>query len=201
MAGRSLLAKHIRSIAPSALIFDLDGTLVESGSLHLESFSYALGRQGHSTSSDWYHRRTGLTLHGLMKAWCQETGEALDIKRAASDHVSHFLLQLDRLQVHEDVLGVLDEYSGRVPMALATNNLTVLTEHILRTCGLLERFEAVVCSDLPGIAPKPDPGIYLKCASALDQPAGRCCVLEDSHEGLRAGHLAGAVCVDVRKFR
>lgn len=73
-----------------------------------------------------------------------------------------------------------DEFSADVPMALGTNNLTVLTERTLRWCGVSEKFETTICSDLPGISPKLSPEIYLKRISELGQFAGGCCILEDN---------------------
>jgi beta-phosphoglucomutase-like phosphatase (HAD superfamily) len=42
------------------VIFDCDGTLVDSSDLHLRSFQSALRAQGHDMDRDWYHARTGL---------------------------------------------------------------------------------------------------------------------------------------------
>ncbi len=201
MTKRLSLMQYVRSLHPSALIFDLDGTLVESENLHFESLSYALSRQGLDVSHSWYACRTGLSLDQLLEELADHAPVKFDVKRAASDQLAYFSLHLGRLRACEDCLALLRQFEHSVPLALATNNLTCLTHRILTQFALREKFQAIACSDTPGLRPKPSPDTYRHCVEELGVPSKTCVVIEDSTEGLDAARRAGCFAIDVRRFR
>lgn len=83
-----------------------------------------------------------------------------------------------------------------LPRIVASSSPRAMIEQNLRLTGTARYFDEVVCgSDVP--RSKPDPAIFLKAAQQLGVDIHDCLVLEDSHNGVRAGRAAGAVVVMV----
>lgn len=84
----------------------------------------------------------------------------------------------------------------KLPCAVASSSLRSMIEQNLRIAGVAPYFAAVVCgADAPRSKPAPD--IFLLAARRLGVAAADCLVLEDSYNGVRAGHAAGMVTVMV----
>ncbi len=69
-------------------------------------------------------------------------------------------------------------------------------ERELKDAGLYAYFDAVICGDMISES-KPSPQIFLAAAGALGMPPKSCCVIEDSYNGVRAGHAAGMLTIMV----
>ena len=82
----------------------------------------------------------------------------------------------------------------KIPYCLATNSSAGNAYECLKLAGLADVFATVISrDDVP--CGKPEPDIFLKAASVLQVPIGRCLVLEDSHAGIVAASRAGAFSV------
>ena len=81
--------------------------------------------------------------------------------------------------------------------AVVSNNPAAAVRTMLGDAGILDRFDAVVGNDRPGLASKPAPDTYLEAARVLGVEPGRCVVVEDSLLGGSAGRAAGCVTVGV----
>ena len=88
-----------------------------------------------------------------------------------------------------DLLTALREQ--KIPAAVATGTRRVYADDMLARAGLTPYIAAMVCGDEVS-ACKPDPEIFLKAAALIDVPPSECIVLEDSYNGIRAAHTAGA---------
>lgn len=78
-----------------------------------------------------------------------------------------------------------------IPVAVATGTRRVSADDMIVRAELLEYIDAMVCGDEVS-ACKPDPEIFLKAAALIGVPPQECIVLEDSYNGIRAAHAAGA---------
>ncbi|MGN0984361.1 MAG: HAD family hydrolase [Gemmiger sp.] len=83
-----------------------------------------------------------------------------------------------------------------IPRIVASSSPRNLVETNLQTTGVRRYFHDIVCGGDVQVS-KPDPAIFLLAASRLGLAPGECLVLEDSFNGVRAGHAAGAVTVMV----
>ena len=186
----------------SALIFDCDGTLVDTAPAHYFAISQALATQGHTMEESWYRARGGLTPDALLDAQEAETarsGSPRPLHREAiySTYNQHFRSGLHLLREIEAVAALAREWHGRVPMAVASNGRLQNVQASLRATGLLALFDTLVCADEVAHG-KPAPDVFLEAARRLHVPAAACVVLEDSDEGMAAAHAAGMRAVDVR---
>ena len=79
-----------------------------------------------------------------------------------------------------------------IPVAVATGTRRVSADDMITRAQLSDYIDAMVCGD-EVTACKPDPEIFLKAAALIGVPPQECMVLEDSYNGIRAAHAAGAL--------
>ena len=182
-----------------ALLFDCDGTLIDSASLHCESFRQAFELQGIAMTPDWYYARVGLDCRGIVADTFAAHGKLLDVEATALDVERRYLSLLGDVQTIEDIAGLARRWSGLKPMAVVSNGLREGVEASLQAVDLLRYFDAVVCAD-DGLPLKPAPDMYLQAARLLQAPIEQCVVFEDAAEGIAAGRSAGAHVVDVNAW-
>ena len=186
----------------SALIFDCDGTLVDTAPAHFYAVTEALKLQGHTMDKDWYMARAGLTPDALLDA--QEAAVAAAGKVAPLDRATvfatyndHFRAGLPLLREVAAVAAIAREWHGKVPMAVASNGRLENVQASLRVTGLLPMFDLIVSADDVANG-KPAPDVFLEAARRMGVAAADCVVLEDSKEGLQAASAAGMRGIDVR---
>jgi len=182
-----------------AILFDCDGTLVNSAPLHFAAFQAALERQGASLDRDWYMRRLGLTREELLLELSEQFSVQLDVPRAVTDSETEFVQRTKQLTEIPEVADVARSCFGKVPLAVASSGQRQSVLSSLNSVGIANLFAAVLTAD-DVVACKPDPAIYIAAAKALGVDASKCLVFEDTEEGIRSGTAAGAQVIDVRKF-
>ena len=187
----------------SALIFDCDGTLVETAPAHLAAVRRAIQPQGHRMPRDWYMARAGLTPDALLDS-LEAEAEALGNPTTPLDRAPIFARynvlfheSLEHLREIQAVAEVARAWRGRVPMAVASNGRRANVEASLRATGLLPLFDQLVAAEDVARG-KPAPDVFLEAARRMHVDPGECVVLEDSDEGLEAAHKAGMRSIDVR---
>lgn len=183
---------------PDALIFDFDGTLVESSDLHFAAISAAVARQGGAIARSWYDARTGLGRRDLCAAFAAGSDDPPDIERLVADSLAETGALVGMVRPNPPVVALARRFSGWRPMAVATNGESQVVTPILSATGLEKLFDTVVSVDQVK-APKPAPDLFLTAAARLGVAPVRCLVLEDSAEGLAAAKAAGMTALDVRR--
>lgn len=178
----------------AALLFDLDGTLVDSETIGLE----VLQEMANGLGLDWSHQECLQRFRGVPMPQCVSTmAQHLPADRPALDEVA-FLRELRAVMADRFRQG-LKEISGasallaslNIPFAVATNGPREKASLTLSLTGLDRWLEGrVFCAPEVG-SYKPQPGLFLHAARALGCEPARCAVVEDSLPGLRAGLAAG----------
>ena len=186
-----------------ALIFDCDGTLVNTAPAHYAAVQQAITPQGHTMPLDWYMARAGLTPDALLDALEAEApalgnpATALDRATIFAQYNALFQESLHHLREVEAVASLARAWHGRVPMAVASNGRRRNVEASLGATGLLGIFDVLVAAEDVRVG-KPEPDVFLEAARRMGVEPGVCVVLEDSDEGLTAARRAGMRVVDVR---
>jgi HAD superfamily hydrolase (TIGR01509 family) len=182
-----------------ALLFDWDGTLVDSQYANFRAMAETLAPHGVTLRQDWFDARTGLSSADIIHALLEEPGVRLD--HPAGDLVAardqRFLENAAQIRVHPDVADVVHAFQGSLPMAVASGGSRRIIETTLRHLPLRDCFAALVTRDEVQRG-KPAPDIFLQAADALAVTPARCLVYEDSDEGIAAAHTAGMSVIDVR---
>ena len=175
----------------SAVIFDCDGTLVESSAAHMNSMQAAANEQGVEMAEEWYQERTGLDRISLLSEFQDSIRTAFDIERAAKTSIENFGKFAEMVQPKIGVLGFAHDLNQRgISLAVATNAERDVAEVSLRTTGLRKIFSHLV-SISDRAAPKPSPEMFLLAADHLRQVRSNILVVEDSPQGVRAALDAG----------
>ena len=180
------------------LIFDCDGTLVETAAAHLGALRVGLAHFGLVMTDEFYYPRAGLTPRALFDEFEREiVGGPVPRKEILNHYRVSFQDGLPLLEEVTVVAEIARTWKGRVPMAVGSNGQRTNVEATLRATGLLALFDVlVVASDVA--AGKPAPGIFLEAARRLGVRPERCVVFEDSDEGLDAARAAGMDGRDIR---
>jgi HAD superfamily hydrolase (TIGR01509 family) len=175
--------------AAQAIVFDLDGTLVDSLSVTFEAFNRGIEAFGG-------RRHSG---HEIMRYFGPSEsvilGKILGAdKGAAAGAICHAYMRenVHRAPLHEGIGEMLEELKRRgLPVAIVTGRGWESTEGILKHHGLLDRFVTVIASDHV-VEPKPAPHGILLAAERLRVPASEIIYVGDSHFDMKAAHRAGA---------
>ena len=178
------------------LIFDCDGTLVDTAPAHYYALQEGLKSLGLSMDAAWYYDRVGLTPAALFDAFEGVVGP-FDRQRVSAEYTVAFQQGLSRLREVEAIAAIAREWKGKVPMAVASNGTRGNVQTTLRETGLLELFDTVVVAE-DVAAGKPAPDVFLEAARRMGVWPERCVVFEDSDEGLEAARRAGMDGRDIR---
>jgi HAD superfamily hydrolase (TIGR01509 family) len=186
----------------AAILWDLDGTLVDSFQFDLEVCAHILSAHaGRPISIPESMLRKGFALSG-SDFWVF-LFESLDVKAPAGAlEAAHHQWLAQRLArafpIHEGIPEILSAArAAGLRQAVVSNNPQDEVVTILTNSGLLDRFDVVAGNDGSGRAKKPAPDSYLFAAEALGLAPARCAAVEDSVLGLRAARASGAYVVAV----
>lgn len=181
-----------------AVIFDLDGTLVDSMPAHFNAWCQALAKQDaqHVFPEDVFYAMGGRPTKDIVTELNGEFGLHLDPEEVAVDKRNAFLEHLDQVVVIREVADFAQSLRGKIPMAVATGGTRLVAEKTLQICELSDLFDEVVTANDVACG-KPAPDIFLEAASRLEIAPERCLVLEDAPAGIMAAQSAGMQVVSV----
>lgn len=182
----------------AVVMYDLDGTLLDTAGEITQAVNLTLAEFGHETVSeqqvrDWIGHGTGW----LMKTAWHHTRGPLD---APWDRV------MERFIVHYEATAgthstafphVLDTLrrtrEAGVKQAIVTNKESRFTERVLERHGLGKAFDAVICGDSLSVK-KPDPAVIAHCLAQLGASPGEALFVGDSAIDVSTARAAGVVC-------
>jgi HAD superfamily hydrolase (TIGR01509 family) len=178
----------------SAVLWDMDGTLVDSEKLWDISMHELYGRLGGVLTPEVRESTVGGSAGSVMSAVYTDLGLEQDPAAMAEStewlHVRTGQLFAAGLPWQPGAREVLDSLLAEgIPMALVTNTRRDLTEQALKSIGK-HYFSATVCGDEVDLA-KPAPAPYLRAAALLGFEAAQCLAIEDSVTGTIAAESAG----------
>jgi HAD superfamily hydrolase (TIGR01509 family) len=173
-----------------AVLFDLDGVIVDSRAQHLGAW-HAWAREHAPHAPEGYFERTfGLRNDAIIGGVLGEVGSDEFQRLAAHKEVlfrERARGSLVALPGVRDVLDWLDEQA--IPRAIVTSTPRENLDLVLETLGLAGRFGALVAEE-DAARGKPDPEGFLVAAERLGVPPARCTVIEDAPAGLEAARAA-----------
>jgi HAD superfamily hydrolase (TIGR01509 family) len=187
---------------PAAVLFDMDGLLVETEELWYAAETHVMTELG----ADWGPEHQATLVGGPLEF---AVSYMVDHAGGGHDHdevMRHLLSTMEGLlrsePVHwrpgaKDLLLALED--AGVPCALVSaswrNLVDAVVDAVLHEVGHGAFVTSVAGDEVERTKPFPDP--YLLAAERIGVPIRDCVVLEDSHTGTRAGHAAGALVVAV----
>ena len=195
------LSSAAETAGPAAVLFDLDGTLVDSERLWLEVVRARLDSAGRSASPALLAEFEGLTTSEAARRLIALTGESASGERMAEEletsAIEVFSGRLPWIAGASEALRSLRE--AGIPLGLVTSSSRRWVAAVERTVPL-GRFDAVITAD-DVLRAKPHPEPYLRAAELLGAEPGACIVFEDSAVGATAATAAGCRLVHVAPDR
>jgi HAD superfamily hydrolase (TIGR01509 family) len=180
------------------LIFDCDGTLVDSMVLHFHAWTTVLHRHGLDLSEERFYQWAGLPIDQIIARLAAEKGMTVDVQAIAAERDACFHSQPEsEFRPVEPVVEIARRYRGQLPMAVATGSTRASAEASLRAIGILEWFDVVVSSHEVK-RPKPAPDVFLLASERIAIAPVDCAAFEDGDAGLQAARAAGMSVVDIR---
>ncbi|MBN2794694.1 MAG: HAD family phosphatase [Clostridia bacterium] len=174
------------------IIFDLDGTLVDSMWIWEDIDRIFLEDRGHQVPVDLQKAIEGCSFTetaNYFKNRFQLEEDVETIKATWIDMSEEFYAT--KIPLKKGILDLLNHLkSQNIKMGIATSNSRTLAEQVLRSNGVYDYFEVLVtsCDVSKG---KPEPDVFLKAAELMGLKPEDCLVFEDTHAGVLAGKAAG----------
>lgn len=184
-----------------AILFDMDGVLIDAKEWHylalnraLELFGFTIEREAHLTTYDGLPTKTKLEMlshaHGLPKKlspFINRLKQVYTLEKVYTSCKPQF--------IHRQALSALSREGYRI--AVCSNAVRQSVETMLKLASLYE-YTNVILSNEDVSKPKPDPEIYQTAMTRLNVDPAECLVVEDNENGIRAGRSSGAyvMCVN-----
>jgi len=180
-------------IEPAAVVFDLDGVLVDSEAIWEAAEEATVTRLGGD-----YTPELRAALHGrgardggwiVAELLRREDGDAI-----GSEVLDHALAALEReARPVDGAVELVEQLRGRIPIGVASNSSRELVETALRGAGL-GTFDVIVAAEDVPVA-KPAPDAYIEACRRLGVAPGQAAAIEDSPAGAAAAKAAGMLVV------
>jgi len=182
---------------PAALVFDCDGTLVDTMPAHFLAWRATMSKHGIDFTEARFYELGGVPTQRIVAMLAREAGLMLDAAAIAHEKEEAYYALSDRIAAIEPVVAIARDHRGRLPMAVATGSVRASAERSLKKIGVFDWFEAIVAAE--DVAhPKPAPDVFLEAARRLGVTPARCRAFEDTDLGLEAARRAGMEAVDIR---
>lgn len=182
-----------------AIIFDCDGTLVDTMPSHYVAWVETLRQYDIEFDEDRFYALGGWPTMKVAQLVIDEAGLDVTPDQLTIEKESRFEANIDQIEKITPVVNVVDEHFGRIPLAVGTGAIRRICMRMLEVAELSDRFQAIVAAD-DVQHHKPAPDTYLEAARRLGVKPSRCLVYEDTDPGIESARAAGMDVVDVREF-
>ena len=192
--GRIVVAAGIQ-----ALLFDCDGSLVDSMPMHMKAWQEAVESAGAPFDHEFFFSRAGMSEEEIAREYHALLGHPLDPVAVVTMKHDRFRLHMRDLKPVDIVVDIARAHRGRLPMGVVSGGRRDIIEMELQAVGIRDLFDPVITAD-DNLPTKPAPDMFLEGARRLHIAPGVCQVFEDGELGLRAARAAGMVTTDLRPF-
>lgn len=181
------------------LIFDLDGTVINSMPHHVKAW-VATGRaHGFEIDPKLIYDMGGVSSQDVVRTLRKMGNDTGDIDEFVKEKVARYREHINEVEVFAPVVGILRQgHESGKGIAIASGTQRINGEDILRIHNLTGLIDALVCGD-DVVKHKPDPETFLKAAGKLGLKPCECVVFEDGKLGVQAALAGGFDCVEVRE--
>ena len=174
-----------------AVIFDLDGVLIDSEPVWEEVRRALVAERGGTWQPDSQKRLMGMS----TREWARYLSEDLGVGLAPDEVAGLVIDRMEqryrvRLPLLPGATTTVERMAERWPLGLASSSPPRLIRVVLEAAGLLHHFATAISTEEVARG-KPAPDVYLAAAAKLAVAPGRCVAIEDSTNGLRSASAAG----------
>jgi HAD superfamily hydrolase (TIGR01509 family) len=185
-------------VAARAVIFDMDGVIVDSEPYSMQALIDVLRQYGIDPSEEEIRRSYGRRIRDDFADYFSRHGVTAHLETAiARKEARYYHLAAGHLKPFPGVMRLLKRLSARgYGLALASSGDRVKVAFGMQALSLDRTFETVICGN-DVTRSKPDPEIYLLAAQRLQIPPAECVAIEDAPAGVEAAKRAGMRCIAV----
>jgi HAD superfamily hydrolase (TIGR01509 family) len=184
-------------MAVEALIFDIDGTLVDSEPQHHQAWEQTLIAHGVASFSwEQFTAYIGTSNEKVAADFIESAALDLEVTELVRRKQQRYLHLIPQIALLPGVTELLNRFAGSCRLAVASSSHLLELERILAVHGLRQTFAVVLGGDMVA-RKKPYPDIYLEASRRLGVAPHRCAAFEDSAAGVLAAKRAGMTVIAV----
>lgn len=181
-----------------AVLFDWDGVVIDSSSLHKKSWELLAEERGLFLPEDHFKKGFGKKNQVIIPTlgWSDEPGKIEELGNR-KEELYRELVHEHGLRPLPGVKELIEELRReKIPCSVGSSTPKANIEFILHEIGLEGMFDALTCAEDVSHG-KPDPEVFLLAAQKVSATPSRCVVIEDALFGVEAAHAAGMKCLAV----
>ena len=182
-----------------AVIFDLDGVIVESENAHITAEKQTFLKYGVKISAEELHRYTGTTAKAMFTALIAKYRLTTTFEKMNNEKEKILFKLLEQeTEPTKGVISLMQELKRRgIKLAVGSSSTRKLIDFVLKKLNITSLFDCIVAAEDVAHS-KPDPEIFLKAAARLGTNPSQCLVIEDAALGVEAAKRAGMKCIGYR---
>lgn len=181
-----------------AIIFDMDGVLVDSEPIHIEIEKRQFKLNHVNISDEEHHKYMGTASDVMWMKIASRHDLHLPVEELIEQNrieSIRLFSELEEIPVMPGLVDLLEKLTSKnYPLAVASSSFPEIIDLILVKTDLKKYFQVVVSSQEAGKS-KPEPDVFILAANKLGIIPKNCLVIEDSANGIAAAHAAGMSCV------
>jgi len=178
-----------------AVIFDMDGVIVDSEPLHRQLEIGLLEELGGHITSQEYEKFIGTTDHFMWSTFKEQFDISLSVEEMVDIKKERFLKNIHKLKLVDHFKELLlNLYNKDYLLGLASSNNRKAVNRIVEEFNLGKYLHFLISGEEVSKG-KPDPEIFLIAAKKMGVHPSQCLVIEDATHGVRAAKAAGMKCI------
>jgi len=186
---------------PEAVIFDMDGVLIDSEPIHVGIEKQMFDKLGIDVSETVHRSYMGASsefMYSDLRSRFKLTESVTELMESDELFRSDYFHRLDTIPANEGLISLLGQIKAAgLKLAVATSSSPEIANLLLNKCGIASFFDAIVTTSEAGKS-KPSPDVYLLAAQRIGVSPEDCIVFEDSPNGLSSAKSAGMFCVVIQ---
>ena len=171
-----------------ALIFDCDGTLVDSMPLHMKSWEKAFKFFNIRFDYDYLFSLKGMKELEIIKSYNKKFGTNLNPEETVNKKHNIYFKNINSVKPIEPIVKIATEYFGKFPLAVVSGSVRDIVRKELEVIGIFHLFNTILTAN-DTFKPKPAPDIFYEAAKRLNVSPENCLVFEDGDPGLDAATI------------
>ena len=178
-----------------AIIFDMDGVIIDSEPLHMQIERELLEECGGKISSEEHETFIGKTDYHMWSTFKERFNLKPSVDELVKIKKQRFTQNIHKIKLMDNFYEfMLDVYNEKYLLALASSNNRKIVDQVMDRFDL-SKYIKVSISGEDVLKGKPNPEIFLKAAKKLDVKPNNCVVIEDAFAGVQAAKAAGMKCI------